>query len=464
MRKFTLLIGFLLLCTMVPLFAEEEIADVAAVDTSFGFAVGTVTLDGITYNSVKLQPELVAGKLGIGLDVDFRFTMAPDENGDSEFLVYEEDWYIADGATFQQYLNLYLSKFHYIRWGQPQDSLHLRFGALTGSNLGTGFIMGGYTNTLFEPSKKIFGGQFNLDGALFNFPYIGIQGVIGNLSEVDVYGGRIYVRPAAFTDIPVVKNIQIGTSFYSDRNAYVYAEDNDNDGFYDFNNTIDADKAAYPAYITGFDTIIPILSSDLLSLNLMGDYVMQGVGMEGIKKGGMAGISGNIAFLTYNTQVRFMGDDFQPVYFDRTYDLLRPVKHTILSNDGPAFIEAHNAYLASLGTSFMNNALVFNVSVEGPFEAPSASVDEVPWEYPHVKGILVLKEGVVNFADFQFWYDKQAVDTWSSLVNPENAIIGGLINFHMDPAVITMQVDVQFDPDNADAWTVTSQVSAGVQF
>lgn len=462
MKKFTLSIGLLLLCTMVPLFAEDEITDVPSMETSFGFAVGTVTLDGITYNSVRLQPELVAGNLGIGLDIDFRFTMAPDENGDSEFKVYEKDWYLADGATFQEYMNLYLSKFHYIRWGKPQDSLYLRFGALTGSNLGTGFVMGGYTNTLFEPSRKIFGGEFNLDGELFNFPYLGFQGVVGNISEWDLYGGRLYIRPAAFTDISIVKNIQIGSSFYSDWNAYVYSEDLDNNGLYDFDDFTSVNEKAEAVYVSGFDAIIPIVANDILSLNLMGDFVLQG--LENSKKGGMVGLAGNVTFLTYNTQVRFMGDDFQPVIFDRTYDLLRPMKQFILSNEGPAIIEAHNAYLASLGTSFMNNSLVFNISVEGPFDGPTQSADFAPWEYPRVKGILVLKEGVVDFADFQFWYDKQAVDTWGSLVSPEDAIIGGLINFHMAPAVITMQVDVQFDPDNTDQWTVTSQVSAGVKF
>jgi hypothetical protein len=112
----------------------------------------------------------------------------------------------------------------------------------------------------------------------------------------------------------------------------------------------------------------------------------------------------------------------------------------------------------------MQNSLVFNMSVEGSFEEPRGSAETYPMDYPHVKGVLLLEEGVIDFMDFNFWYDKSAVDTYAALVSPEYAIIGGLVNFHMAPAVITLQVDVAYDPNNSDEWTVSSEIRTGIKY
>lgn len=417
-------------------------------DPSFGFSIGTVTLNDKVYNSVRLTPELEFGKLALGLDIDFRFTFDKDEAGDTQFEVYQEDWYIPEDATAQKYLNLYLSKFSHIRWGEERDPLHVRFGSLTGSTLGTGFVMGGYTNTMFLPERRIFGGQFNLDGQLFNFPYVGVQGLVSNLSEFDLFGARMYIRPGAFTEIPVLSTLEIGGSYYMDRDPLVYQED-----FPLESKAVD---------MIGIDTIIPIFSNQLASLALMGDYVFQGENRD--ITGSMVGLGGNVLFFTYNGQMRFMGENFQSTYFDQGYDLQRHVKYLIYSEDpsvSDSFIEARNAYLASVGAVFMQNALVFNFSVEGPLE--EADPDNI-YDQPRVKGIFYLEEGTIDMVDFQFWYDKMGVTAWDDLVDPTNALIGGLVNFHMSPAVITLQVDVKYDTEDPDGWDVTSQISTGIQF
>jgi len=466
MKKIALLSITILFMSMTGLSAQDaEAMQNPELESSFGFSIGTVTLDETTYNSIRFMPEIEMGKLGIGLDLDFRFTLAQGESGDTEFQVYQKDWYLPDGATAQEYINLYLSKFNYIRWGQEKDPLYLKFGALTGSSLGNGFIMGGYTNTQFLPEKRIFGGQFNLDGSLLNFPYVGVEGLVSNLSQFDLFGGRVYTRPAAGTDIPIVKNIIVGGSYIMDTNAYLYSKDENGDDIYDFSenytNTIATSVNADAVTVTGVDTLIPIISSNIASLALMADVVFQG--LEDSNMGIMTGLGGKVLFFNYTGQVRFMKDNFLPTYFDQGYDLQRAQKYQIYSSDS-TIIEASNAYLVSAGTSLLSNSLIFNMSVEGPFEKPKASVEENPLAYPHVKGILVLKEGVLDFADFQFWYDKVGVNSWKSLVSPEYAIIGGLVNFRMDPAVITAQVDIKYDPDSSDNWTVTSQLSTGIQF
>ena len=156
-----------------------------------------------------------------------------------------------------------------------------------------------------------------------------------------------------------------------------------------------------------------------------------------------------------------MGDDFQPVYFDSPYDLLRTEKYTVYNNEDDPILEAATGYLASLGVSFLHRTpLIFNVSLEGPFSNP----DDNPYMDPRLKGILSLQPGTISLVDFSFWYDKMYIRNPGDLVNPEDALAGGLVNIHMAPAVITFQVDAKYEPGDSSDWNVTSQIRTGIQF
>ncbi len=459
MKRSLAALHLMIILTLIPLWSQEETGPEP--DFNFGISIGTVTLEDEVYNSVRFLPELSMGKLGAGLDIDFRFTLKNNDQGDLRFKVYRNDWYLEDGGSFQEYLNLYLSKFAYIRWGEERDSLFVRLGSLGSTTLGTGYIMGGYSNTLLMPEQRIFGGQFNLTGELFNFPYLGLQGMISNLSALDLLGGRLYGYPAAdLTEIPIVKNIELGTSFYTDRNPFLYLEDLDEDGYYDIydNSVYPTDYDTENVVITGFDFIAPVYADSFSTLALMGDLVFQGSGDP--KKGGMLGAAGSVSFLRYMGQIRFMGDDFQPVYFDAPYDLLRADKYTVYANEGDPVLDAATGYLASLGAAFLQESLIFNVSVEGPFSNP----DNDPYMDPRLKGVFSLQPGVLEIVDFNFWYDKMYISGFDDLINPENALVGGLVNLHMAPAVISFQVDAKYEPGDSSNWNVTSQIRTGIQY
>ena len=442
---------------VIPLGAQET---TAPPQMDFGLSIGTVTLDESVYNSIRFLPELAVGKFGLGLDLDYRFTMENDNEGDTRFQVYEEDWYIPEDPSFQKYLNLYLSKFAYIRWGEQQDPLYIRFGSLGSTTLGTGFTMGGYTNTLFLPAERIFGGQLKVDGKLFDFPYAGVQGMVSNVSALDLLGARFYGRPASMTEIPLVKTMEVGFSFYTDRDPYLYLTDEDGNGFYDIyeNAYLPADTDADSVVVTGLDLIVPVFLKEYSSLALMGDLVFQG--QNDPHTGGMIGAGGSVLFFRYTAQLRFMGDDFQPVYFDQTYDFSRAEKYQIYANKGDPLIKGGPGYLMTLGTSFFQDGLLFNLSVDGPLSETNGD----SYDYPHLKGLFTLQPGVVEMVDFSFWYDKTEIDSFSALFSPEQAIIGGVVNIHIAPAIISFQMDAKYDPANQEEWTVTSQISTGIQF
>jgi len=459
--------ALLLVGILLPLTAQSD-ETMAPVGKSAGMGMffGAVTLEGVVYNSIRLAPEFESGKFALALDIDFRFTFQ-----NNQFQVYEEDWYFPDGGTFSQYLNLYLSKFEYIRYGKAVDPLYVHFGALPGVNLGTGYIVGNYTNMNLRPERKLFGGELIFDGSLVNFPYLGIDIFTSNISQWDLFGTRLYTRPLAFASSGLINRLEIGFSGVWDTNAFIYATDANSNGYWDIN--VSTGNSSYgPAsplgdtaetvQVYGVDIIEPLLSGPVASLAIFCDFVVQNPSNP--KMGGMAGLGGKLfSFLTYSAQFRSSQDNFQPVYFDKAYDLDRVAKYEVYS--GTATKEGGNGYLGSLGFTALQNGLVFYASVEGPFAAPTGPASSNPLQYPTLKSSFILAEGVIPYVDFAFWYEKIGIDSWSSLVSPQNAIIGGLVNFRIKSAVISWITDVKYNPAvPQDPWTVSSKIEAGVSF
>ena len=175
----------------------------------------------MTYQNLTLSPDIAFGKFGIGLELTLHYTFT-DEAGVDPIRV-EGDW-IPDPALNQNYLDVYLPKFKYIRYGFKGDPLYAKLGSIEDGTLGNGFIMNNYDNTLFLPEQRIFGLAFDLDGALFNFPYLGLETFVGNVAHFDVLGARLYARPLAGTEIPLLKNLQVGATFAMDTDPGLHTD------------------------------------------------------------------------------------------------------------------------------------------------------------------------------------------------------------------------------------------------
>jgi len=426
------------------------------VDFGFGIGIGAVNLyneagDSVVYNSIKLNPDLSIGKFGIGLDIDFRFTLNGD-SGDTTFSVYQPDWYLP-GGTFLEYLNLYLSKFDYIRWGQSGDDLFAKIGSLENVSIGNGFIVGGYTNEMFKPATKYTGLRFELDTALFNWPYMGLEFFVSNISAWDLLAARYYVKPLGGISSPVFSGLEVGLTFSVDRNPYYFVE-----------RILDTTIPSDDVYVYGADIMQPLVDIKIFTMALYGDFVMQGLSTPAV--GGQTGLGGTlIKFMTWNGGLIFRGDDFVPTYFNRTYDLDRSKKYIQYSNTGPTpFQDAGIDYKASLGFQFLDGGISFVTQLSGPFATPvQADPVNVPWEYPHLMALFNVGEGIIPYFDMSFWYDKQGIDSLSALVDPTNALIGGRINYRIQGAVLSLQVDVKYDAVTTD-WDVTTKLETGIQF
>ena len=428
---------------------------------SFGLDLGlgaqTFNEDGesITYQTLSLMPDIGIGKFGLGLDLTLNYRFDGGEDG-SSFAVRRDDWIPGDEYGL---LEIYLPKLRYVRWGFKGDPLYVKLGSIDDATLGTGFIMGNYANTLFLPEQRIFGMSLDVDGALFDFPYVGIESFAANLAHFDVIGGRLYARPLSGTSIPVVKNLQIGGTAVTDLDPFYHVTDKDLDG--------DGNDDTGTVLVYGGDLILPILTGKALSLSAFGDVVFQTDLEGGASHGEMVGVGGRIiGIITYGLQLRFLGENFIPTYFGPTYDLFRVENFTVASSD-TTLIESSIGWYGSAGFSLLDDQLVFNASLDGPFGSVSPDPDSL-FDDLHLRATLMVAEGLLPGFFFDASYDKKSIATFADLGDFTNAAIGANVNYKTGPAVLTLTYNLRYNPDydpmdpDSKKWETTAGLKSSI--
>ena len=430
---------FMALILVFPMAAQEDSSS-GGFHFGFSLGLGTATFPegtgNVTYQKLALSPDFSIGKLGVGLDLAVNYTFTgPPPDGD-DFYVREEDWVPSGDRTF---LDVYLAKVKYVRWGVKGDPLFVMLGSIDDMTLGNGFIMQGYTNTLFLPDRRIFGLMLDVDGALFNTPFLGFESIVGNLARFDVLAFRPYIRPLSGTAIPILQNLQIGATFAADTDPGLYAGDPSTD----------------PVYAFGVDFLLPLVSNPVVKLATFGD--VSSIGGRSI--GGMLGFGGRlVGFLLYGAQVRLLGEDFIPTYFDAAYDVFRYEKYRIV--DSGAGNPASVGWLGTLGFSVLKDALLFSTTLEGPFARTGAGNY---LDYPHLTAVFRVNEGLIPNLSMQASYDKRLIRSWSDLVSPEDAVIVARLNYKVGAAVISFLYNLRYDPAVAGNWEVTSGLESSIQ-
>lgn len=216
--KLLFILGLCLFLAMQPAFAQDE--ELPKEDSSKftgGAVVGSVTLDGKTYQQFALRADVPIGKFGFGVDLQILF----DENGQ----IRKDDW---DEWTD------YLDKLYYIRYGKKKDPFYIKVGGLDYSYIGYSNIINGYSNMVQYPSRKRYGGELSFyipskkwegkpaGGAEFVFNDFKELFVESPAEKGIVFGTRAFVRP--------VKFLELGVTLAGDLNEYNAFLDKDHDG------------------------------------------------------------------------------------------------------------------------------------------------------------------------------------------------------------------------------------------
>ncbi len=429
-------------------------------DLSFGLDLGigvqsfedpeTGEID--TYQSLSLLPDLGIGPFGLGVDLtlNYRFTGGDDND---QFEVREEDWVPTGEITI---LELYLPKFRYIRYGTKGDPLFALFGSYSDARLGNGFLVSNYSNEQFLPERRQFGFQLDVDGAGVGFPYFGAETFVSNVASFDLFGTRLFLRPLADLTVPLLPELQIGATVALDTNPAYHVEKDPDSPYFE---GADPDPATGLPAIEGEDNVItygfdltqPVLRRDLISLSAFGDLALQN---EAI--GGMVGAGGRaVRILDYTAQIRFLGDNFIPEYFDSAYDLRRIERYAVYDAD-ETVIESYTGWLARVGLNILQELMFFQIGMSGPF---SDATDV----YPELEAAFRVNQGLVPFFSFDAFYRKLVIEEPEDIWDPENAIIGARLNYASSPVVISLTYDVRYDPyDPDEQWKVTSGLQSTI--
>jgi len=449
MRK-TIAAATILVLLSFSAFAQESGDSGTGFKFQAGINLGTDVLpdpDGLggfsSWTRLGFQPDVSFGKIGIGLDITLRFKLSPAPGEDS---VYGGDWipdYENNGKSF---LDVYLPKFMYIRYGLRGDPLFVKLGSIQDLTLGDGFIVGDYANTRFLPEQRIFGLALDIDGSLFQFPWVGAQLVTGNLARFDVVGARLFARPLYGTGIPIMESMQVGLTAAADFQADLYN---------------DVVQPLETVSMYGLDVFIPILGGKAFPLAAFSDFVLQPEG----RWGSMIGAGGRLfGFITYGAQLRVLGPGFIPMYFDANYDLYRSAKHDLMAvaPTGDTF----TGWFASLGFSILEDKIAFKTSVDGPFAEKPVAPSDNPSDYPHLRAVATLGEGIVGGFSFDAVYEKYFLGKtgtfFEDLVIPEDAVITAQINYHTGAAVLSLLYNLKYD--GAGGYIVTSSIQSSIKF
>jgi hypothetical protein len=258
---------------------------------------GVTTIDGKSYISMRLQPELAFGKFGVGLDVPLEFSTA---NGK-----FRKDEYKGGVGP--------LRVIRYVRYGvKHQDPVYVRVGDISGSSLGYGLIMYNYSNAVSFDKRKI--------GANVDLNYekkFGFEAIYSDFNGFNILGVRPYVRPFQATDVPIIKTTEFGVT---------YVTDHDKKALYDISE-MGADVGV-TVLQTSVVQIVPYIQYARVEKNSgVADSAAKSGAKYGAGQGAALGVNFKFNFVAdvFNMGVkverRFFSDNFLPQYFDATYEI-----------------------------------------------------------------------------------------------------------------------------------------------
>ncbi len=426
---------------------------------SFGGSAGTAVVNQQTYTRVRLMPELVLGKFGIGLDIDLMI--------DNEGEIRKEDWDDPED---------YLNKFLYVRYGQRGDTFYGKIGAFTNYTLGHGLIMRNYTNMLLYPDIRQIGLQL---GGKLPVANIGIEGFSSNILENDILAGRITTQPFLGADIPVLNKIMFGGSIAHDQNQFKGLIDTDDDNYPDifddypydddwhnqvdhdiddyraiyfelypngteesfenwFNNSETLNSLRNPSFddigeddvtIFGADYELPLMETDLFYLSHYGEYAQildHGAGFI------FPGFFSKFLIFQMNLEFRMYQEDFIGSFFDNIYDQERAVAYEVnddyvimTKEDLVPLAEETRGWYGSLETNIFNFLFV-TVAYEdmyGDDDIHSRSL----WGQARLE-----QRFIPNLSRAEINYSQTRFENLKKLKSP-SASIEGILGYNLGP-------------------------------
>lgn len=232
---------------------------------SGGFTL--TSIDGKYYAGLVLAPELSLGKVGFGLDVPILYGLE-DQSIRTE--IFE------DGVGV-------LRLIRYVRYGrQKMDPVYVRVGSLTNTMIGFGGLVNNYGNSISFEKRKI--------GIHYDFNYKGLAGLEGLYSDFDPSGlnllvVRPYVRPLSWTGIPIIRSLEIGTTYLTDK---------DQTALFGTGEDVETYKFTEPGVSAiGVDAGMTLLRVPFIQIDLFANFSKLNVASDALRDSVQAAVAAN---------------------------------------------------------------------------------------------------------------------------------------------------------------------------
>jgi hypothetical protein len=321
---------------------------------SAGF--GATFIDGETFYLINFIPEVAFGQLGVGLDLNLRFTTKGKLR-------------TGDYNKFEDYLRI----IRYVRWAQKGDPFYTRVGQLDYSLLGHGSIVYNYRNSASYDMRKT---GIELD---LNFEKFGFESMYSDIADRGLLGMRGYVKPlklTSFEKVPVINNFEVGATYARDLSKVA--------------DITSADSSGRGLTIIGFDLGLPILSYTVLKSALYFDYAQIVHYGHGTSVGINMNFSGlGLVDLRGKYELRFNGVHYLPAYFDALYEHDRfDYVRRLSKSDMLDTVDANRGYYGELIISILNS---FNIiaGYQAPFDTKNEGLLHAELQLLEVAGIVV---------------------------------------------------------------------------
>ena len=294
---------------------------------------GFTFIDGNAYVQLQLQPDIPIGKLGLGLDLVVLYNPFA-EGSEPRFLAEDgEDWNSP---------STWLRLIRYIRYGQPNETFHFRFGELDYLTIGHGSIMSGYSNY----DRR--GVQLNLRSSDNRY---GVETMLNDFGAPTIFGGRTFFRPFQRAENNnLLTRFEVGATYLTDIAPNVQEIDEE------------------PLIALGADVGFPIFETGTFRLNVYDDVVFlntaenrdregsptesnrdQGGSPTGTTRltwGNAIGIGFAWTQAVFKLEYRLFSDGYIPSVFDYTYE---SAKTGLPRTEGPQFLGVETDIAARRG-------------------------------------------------------------------------------------------------------------------
>ncbi|WP_372750919.1 hypothetical protein [Labilibaculum sp.] len=313
----------------------------------FSSAFTYVQIGGKNYLGLRFQPDINFGKIGIGLEVPFYFNLDDGKLYSNEF---------KNGSGIFRLIS-------YLRYGRKkQDRIYLKLGQLQGEALGYGSLLNNYGNSPSFEKRKV-----GLSYDIRIQKIFGVEGLYSdfNFQSLNLLAIRPYVRPFSESNIPIVKTLDFGFSFITDKDQTTRFGDESGS-----NEFLSKGIKAF-----GFDMGILILNTGLINLTgyahysrlskVKSDsliaYLQEYATSQDYNAGKGTGIGlnanmniiGNLFRLNSRIERLWYSDNYTPQFFDAIYEVNKDAKIAALGN-----VKKQQGIYASISASLLDKIML----------------------------------------------------------------------------------------------------------